>query len=255
MNVIRIAAAQTAEYRDDIDRAVACLVEFSAQARESGAKLICFPEGFLQGYLTDGADARRVALDLASPAFRSILRRLPADGPMMVFGMIEAEDVRVFNSAVVIGESRVLGKYRKAHLLGSESAFDAGCDAPTFEVDGLRFGVNICFDTNFPEAARRVAERGATLIVCPASNMLPLAKADRFKDRHNAARGARCRETGLWLISADVTGERPGHVAWGPTAVLGPDGEVKAQLPLGDPGLLVFDLPMGEGRRVPAGSV
>jgi predicted amidohydrolase len=35
----------------------------------SGAKLICFPECFLQGYLTDEACARRVALDLASPRF------------------------------------------------------------------------------------------------------------------------------------------------------------------------------------------
>lgn len=248
MSSIRIAAAQTAEYRDEIDRAIACIVEFSGRARDAGAKLICFPEGFLQGYLTDEAEARRVALDLKSPAFRSILHRLPADGPMMVIGMIEAEDGRLFNSAVVIAAGRVLGRYRKAHLLGGESAFDAGCDDPTFEVDGLRFGVNICFDTNFPEAARRVAERGAALIVCPANNMLPLAKAERFKDRHNAARGARCRETGLWLVSSDMTGERAGHAAWGPTAVLGPDGEVKAQLPLGSPGLLVFDLPM-DGER------
>jgi predicted amidohydrolase len=39
-----------------------------------------------------------------------------------------------------------------------------------------------------------------------------------------------------------VTGERDGRIAWGPTAVLDPQGRVVAQLPLDEPGLLVFDL-------------
>lgn len=241
---VRIAAAQTAKYRDDITNALKCVGDFVEKADELGAKLICFPEGFLQGYLTDEHSARRVALDLQSPAFSSILRCLPQTGPMIVLGMIEVEDGRLFNTAVVIWRGRVLGRYRKAHLLGSESAFEAGADVPIFDVDGLRFGINICSDTNFPAAARQVADGGASLIVCPANNMLPRHKAEQLMSVHNAVRGERCRETGLWLISADVTGERGGRVAWGPTAVLNPDGKVEAQLALGTPGLLIFDLPI-----------
>ena len=248
MDPIRIAAAQTAEYRDEIDGAVACIAAFSARARDLGATLLCFPEGFLQGYPIDETSARRVALELTSAAFRTLLRRLPPQGPTMVVGMIEAEGSRLYNTAVVLARGQVLGRYRKSHLLRGEAVFAPGTDAPIFDVDGLRFGINICSDTNFPEAARRVAEQGASLIVCPANNMLPLPVAERYRDRHNAARGARCRETGLWLISADVTGERAGCAAFGPTAVLGPDGAVKARLPLGSPGLLVFDLPLGAER-------
>ncbi len=48
---------------------------------------------------------------------------------------------------------------------------------------------------------------------------------------HNSVRGERCRETGLWLVSADVTGERDGRISLGPTAVPNPAGEVVAQLP------------------------
>ncbi len=255
MDTVRIAAAQTAEYRDDIPGALGCMADFVARADDRGAKLICFPEGFLQGYLTDEPSARRVALDLKSEAFLSILGQLPQAGPMIVLGIIELEDGRLFNTAVVIWRGAVLGRYRKAHLLGGESAFVAGTDAPTFEVEGLRFGINICYDTNFPQAARRVADSGASLIVCPTNNMMPRSKAEHFKSLHNGVRGERCRETGLWLISADVTGERDGRVAWGPTAVLNPDGEVAAQLPLGMPGLLVFDLPIGPAptARQPAG--
>ena len=216
MSSIRIAAVQAAEHHDEIDRSIACVVEFVGRARDRDAKLICFPEGFLQGYLTDEDSARRVAVDLTSPEFHSILCRLPAAGPMMVIGMIEVEAGRLFNSAVVIARGRILGKYRKVHLLRSESAFEAGSDVPIFDVDGLRFGISICYDTNFPEAARRIADGGASLIVCLANNMIPTIKAKRFRDLHNAVRGERCRETGLWLISSDVTGSEPDVRRGGP---------------------------------------
>lgn len=93
------------------------------------------------------------------------------------------------------------------------------------------------------ETAVRAAAEGASL-PCPANNMLPLGAAEKWKHAHNAVRGERCREAGLWLMSADVTGERDECVACGPTAVLNPAREVAAQLPLDQPGLLVFDLPI-----------
>jgi predicted amidohydrolase len=128
-------------------------------------------------------------------------------------------------------------------LLGGEQIFDPGSDSRAFEIAGLRFGINICYDTRFPEAARKVADLGASLIVCPANNMHSRKTAEALKDLHNSVRGERCRETGLWLVSADVTGERDGCISWGPTAVLNPAGAVVAQLPLEKPGLLLFDIP------------
>lgn len=244
MKSVRVAAAQTLEYRDDMDAALTCVDDVAGLAERKGARLVCFPEGFLQGYLTDDASARRVAFDLSSPEFEVVLRRFPNKGPTLVVGVIEVDDGRLFNTALVIERGVVVGRYRKMNLLGGESAFEAGVDTPLFEVDGLRFGINICHDTNFPEAARKVADLGAAMIVCPANNMMRREKAKVFKDLHNAARAERCRETGLWLLSADVTGEREGRVAWGPTAVLGPEGRVLAQLPLGEPGLLIFDVPV-----------
>jgi predicted amidohydrolase len=243
MNTVRIAAAQTVEFREDVEAALTCAAEVAARAEAEGAALLSFPEGFLQGYLTEESPARRNALNLASPAFEAVLDRLPRTGPMIVMGLIEEEDGRLFNTAVVVDRRTVIGRYRKAHLLGGERIFDPGRETPVFEVDGLRFGINICFDTNFPQAARKVADLGASLLVCPANNMLRRQTAQAFRETHNAARGERCRETGLWLVSADVTGERDGRVSWGPTAVLNPAGEVAAQLPLGRPGLLVFDIP------------
>jgi predicted amidohydrolase len=245
--LVRIAAAQTPEFREDLEAALGHAVEVAERAEAAGAALLCFPEGFLQGYLTEEAPARRQALDLGSAAFEAVLARFSKTGPMIVMGLIEVEDGRLFNTAVVVDRGVLVGRYRKAHLLGGERCFEPGRESPVFEAAGLRFGINICYDTNFPQAARAVADGGAQVIVCPANNMLRRQAAVAYRDVHNAARGARCRETGLWLISSDVVGERDGRVAWGPTAVLDPAGEVAAQLPLEAPGLLVFDLPSGSG--------
>nr|MBP9232332.1 carbon-nitrogen hydrolase family protein [Phenylobacterium sp.] len=185
----------------------------------------------------------RHALNLTSPEFEAILTRLPTTAPTLVLGLIEEEGGRVFNTAAVIAHGELVGRYRKTHLLAGEAFFGPGTDCPAFEAGGVRFGINICYDTNFPDAAQAVADTGATLLVCCANNMMRRANAEPWRDRHNPIRGERCRETGLWLISADVTGQRGERVAWGPTAVLNPQGEVVAQLPLDQPGLLVFDMP------------
>lgn len=243
MEKMRVAAAQTFEHRNDVAAAVADAVAIVTRADAAEARLVCFPEGYLQGYLTEPDAARQAAIDLSSSRFEAVLHHFSPAEPTIVMGMIEKHDDALFNTAIVIRHGRLLGRYRKKHLLNGERAFRPGSEAPVFQADGLTFGIAICNDTNFPETARQIASGGASLLVCCANNMMPRPLAEHYLPVHNAVRGERCRETGLWLVSADVTGEREDRVAWGPTAVLNPAGEVAAQLPLGSPGLLVFDIP------------
>ena len=159
-------------------------------------------------------------------------------------GLIELHDGRLFNTAIVVDRGALIGRYRKAHPHGGEKIFDPGNDIPVFEIAGLRFGINSCSDTNFPESAQKVADAGASPDRVPRQQYAaPTDGGSALRDVHNAVRGERCRETGLWLVSADVTGERDGCISWGPTAVLNPAGEIVVQLPLGKPGLVVLDVP------------
>ncbi len=242
---MRIAAAQTPEFLEDVPSALSYLAEVMERAHFEEVSLLCLPEAYLQGYITDGEVARRIALDLRSPQFANLLDQLPESAPTTVVGLIEAEGDNLYNTAVVISHRSVAGHYRKRHLLAGERCFQPGGEVRTFDAEGLRFGINICFDTNFAEAALSVAQQGASLLLCPANNMMRREAAIEWKDKHNAVRRERCRETGLWLMSADVTGARDGRVAWGPTAILNPSGQVIAQLPLDAPGLLVFEMPEG----------
>nr|QQZ50390.1 carbon-nitrogen hydrolase family protein [Phenylobacterium glaciei] len=149
----RIAAAQTPEFREDVDAAFAYALEVIADAQAQGADLLVFPEGYPQGYLTQEGPARRQALNLAGPAFAAILARLPQPGPTVVLGLIEEDHGALFNTAAVIAHGRLLGRYRKTHLLAGETCFTPD-PTPAFEAAGLRFGINICYDTNFPKPPR-----------------------------------------------------------------------------------------------------
>lgn len=244
METVRVAACQMLEVREDICRATEWMQAYLAMADFLSVDLLCFPECYVQGYLTEYPGARAHAMSLNSPAFAKLLRQLSRFRCMFAFGFIETESGSLFNSAAVVQHGKLLGCYRKTHLLPGEVIFEPGRAYPVFEVRGLRFGVNICYDTNFKEAAVAVADRGAKLIVCPANNMMRTEVAERMKPVHNECRTKRAQETGCWLISSDVTGVRNNRISYGPTAVIRPDGTLLSQVPLMQTGLVLADLPV-----------
>jgi predicted amidohydrolase len=247
---MRVGTCQTPEILGDVDQAVRLVLEFAGPAAADGVDLLLFPECFLQGYLVTERHVREQAFEVDSPEFAAVLARLAEVGPTLVLGMIERAGGRFYNTAVVVRGGRVVGRYRKTHLTGGESVFTAGDDYPIFQCNGLRFGINICYDAQFAPAAAAVAAGGAQVLLLPAQNMMGREKAFRWQSRHNEIRAQRVRETGLWLVSADVTGERDDRLALGPTCVLDPSGQVVAQVPTGSVGMVAADI----GPALPGGA-
>ena len=234
----KIAVCQVPDIRENIKLSLEWIEKFTIQAEEKGVSLICFPECFLQGYLTDEYLAKRYAVEIDSAEFASILQPLAKYKPIIVLGLIEKDPEDLFNTAVVIKNGELIGKYRKTHLLEGERIFKAGAEYPVFQVGDLKFGINICYDTQFSEAAENLAKQGAKLILCPANNMMRYETAEKFKDLHHAMRIERVKETGVWMMSADVTGERGGRISYGPTSAINPNGKVISQVPLMQAGMI-----------------
>lgn len=238
----KVAACQVPDIRENRGASLKWIERFTKQAEEKGVSLVCFPECFLQGYLTDEHSARKYAVDLASVTFKTILQCLAKYKPVIVFGLIEQENDTLFNTAVVIREGKLLGKYRKTHLLDGERIFKAGSEYPVFQINDLKFGINICYDTQFPEAIQNVAGQGATLVLCPSNNMMRYETAEKFKHLHHKMRIERVNETKVWLVSADVTGERDGRISYGPTSAINPAGQVVEQVPLMETGMIIIEV-------------
>ena len=238
----KVAACQVPDIRENIDTSLEWIERFAKQAEEKDVSLICFPECFLQGYLTDEQSAKKYAVNLSSATFRTILQRLAKYKAIIVFGLIEQDIEGLFNTAVVIKDGELIGKYRKTHLLDGERIFKAGSEYPVFQINGLKFGINICYDTQFSEAAENVAKQGVTLILCLANNMMRYETAEKYKHLHHKMRIERVLETGVWLISTDVTGERDGRISYGPTSAINPNGQIVGQIPLMETGMITIDI-------------
>lgn len=252
----KVASCQLREIREDRSQAAEVIADYSNKAEAAGARLVCFPECYAQGYLLDPAVAWRQAMSIGSTEFHKWLQPFRNIKPMLVVGMIEQEAGSLFNTAAVIKGGVLVGRYRKQNLLSREKLFHAGSESPVFRADNFTFGIAICFDTQFPGTIAALRNQGAELIVCPANNMMGRDNAEKWKIRHNEMRGERCRETGLWLVSSDVTGTMGDCVGLGPTCVLDPDGHVIAQVPLGQEGIVTVEIPrwqteQGQSRSQP----
>ena len=238
----KLAACQVPSIPGDVSGALAKIIEYAQRAERVGAKLICFPEAYLQGYEVSGHHVRRFAMEIQSPEFERVLYQLQNLNLLLVIGIIERDGPSFFNSAVVVERGSVICRYRKMHLLPSERAiFEAGDQPAVFELSGETIGISICADLNYPESVRVTAEAGARIIVCPCNNSMSQANAEKWKARHNEIRSERARESNIWLLSSDVTGRIGHRISYGPTALIEPSGRVLDQVPIMTTGMIVAD--------------
>ncbi|MGY0780102.1 carbon-nitrogen hydrolase family protein [Azospirillum argentinense] len=230
------ADAESGAPHRNLDR----LERAAAEAAERGSALLVGPEMGLTGY-DIGAE---VVCALAEPADGPMAVRV-ADiarrhGIAILYGYPErGADGAVCNAAQLIGsDGRSLLNQRKAHLYGDldRGSFAPGGDAfPTAEVGGMRVGVAICYDVEFPELVRRHALAGVDLLLVPTALMTP------YEIVATTIVPARAFENGIFVAYANRCGQEGTLIYCGLSSVAAPDGSVLARAGDGE-ALLTADL-------------
>ncbi|QKZ07095.1 carbon-nitrogen hydrolase family protein [Pseudomonas eucalypticola] len=197
------------------------------QAKAQGAALVVFPEMFLTGYDIGPDAVQRLAETANGPSAHVIAGIAEAHDMAIAYGYPErGADGQVYNSAQLFDARGIsLLNYRKTHLFGEldHRLFSpGGDDFPVVELNGWKVGVLICYDIEFPEAARRLALGGAELILVPTANMLPFEFVAQVTVR------SRAFENQCYLGYANYCGAEGSLRYCGLSSIVGADGNVLA---------------------------
>nr|MDQ3332436.1 carbon-nitrogen hydrolase family protein [Planctomycetota bacterium] len=165
---MKLAGVQMDVAIGDPERNRRRMAERFVEAREQGADLVVFPECAVTGYCFESRDEVVAFAEPIPGTSTAFFSKLCAErGGAIAFGMIEAEKNRLFNAAALVGANGLIASYRKVHLpfLGVDRFLDFG-DRPfaVCETAGVRLGLNICYDSGFPESSRVLALAGAELV-------------------------------------------------------------------------------------------
>ena len=209
---------------NDVAGGFALLAEKAAEAKANGADLLLLPEMYLSGYNIGPERARACAVTKEGLAPARELARRP--GIALVLGYPERVGNVVANAAVLIGpDGAILLNYRKTHLFGDldRAMFQAVGDGfGVAAMSGVKIGLLICYDIEFPEPARAVALAGADVLLVPTAQMEPYEQVARH------VIPARAYENQIYVAYANHSGTDDGLNYIGLSSICGPDGAVLA---------------------------
>ena len=214
---INVALAQLNPVLHDTAENVRIVREVVAE--HGDADLVVFPELFLSCYTVSGLD--ELAVDLHGPEVEHIARTARENDTAVIFGAPERARGGYTNSAICVDRrGDMVGSYRKTHLFGDEqAAFTAGDELLIVDIDRLKVGFMICFDVEFPEVARSLAQAGADLLVTVSANMEP------FGRDHEIFATARALENGIPHLYVNQAGKGERFTFPGGTMVVSADGD------------------------------
>jgi predicted amidohydrolase len=186
-----------------------------ATAAEKKADLIVLPETLT--YFNSGRSMSDCAESIPGPSSDYFGTLAKQHNLYIVAGLLERDEHRVYNVAVLIGpDGKVIGKYRKVALPRTEidAGVVAGDDYPVFDTRFGKVGMMVCYDGFYPEVARELSNRGAEVIAFPVWGCNPLLASARACENH------------VFVVSSTYTDIKSD---WMITAIFGRDGRPLAK--------------------------
>lgn len=249
MNNVRIAVVVCHAPLNAVDTNLAGLRHWVGKAAANNVRIICFPELNICGYATH---PERVTVEAIPGRITVILSSLAKEMQMVILaGMAEkASDGGVHAVQLVARPDGVTDVYRKLHIAPPERRlFVAGNHVPLFDAFGVRFGIQLCYDTHFPELSTVMAMQGAELIFMPHAS--PRGTSSEKYNSWMRHLPARAYDNGLYVVACNQTGDNGGGLVFpGVSMVIGPDGRILQKDISGQEGMLVAELSLEAFNRV-----
>jgi predicted amidohydrolase len=238
---VRVAAAQITSRVGDIEANLEKHRELTSRAAGAGAQIVCFPELSLCGYPLDGDVPHGLARPLDGDLVHALTALADEFGIVVLAGMLESAPSGVlYNTQLIASPGGRLERYRKTHVPTSEiGRFRPGSELPVFRLEHAVIGVQICYDSHFPEATTVQALAGAELVFMPHASTGSETREEK-RARWLRYLPARAYDNGVFVVvvnQADLERGFPGI-----TMALDPWGTVLGEASPDEEDLLVVDL-------------
>lgn len=199
------------------------MIEKMKVTSSAGANLTVFPECALTGYcFASLEEAIPFAESIPGPS-TDILQKVCRElNHSVVTGMLEHAEQGVYNAAVMITPEGVLGSYRKIHLpyLGVDRFATPGDrEFTVYAHPQANIGLNICYDSAFPESSRVMSLQGADLIILPTN----WPSGAECMAEHGV--NMRAMENGIFYCAVNRIGLERGFQFIGKSSICSPSGE------------------------------
>ncbi len=227
---IRLALAQISSKRENKVANLQKMEQLAIKAKEQKADLVIFPEMCLTGYILFD-QTYELAETIPGPSTTQIEALAKKAGLHIIFGMPELSEktkATVYNTAVLVGPTGYIGKYRKMYLpthsvFEEKRYFRPGYEPAAFQTAIGNIGLCICYDVFFPEVLRLSRLKGAQLIVCISAS--PAVRRGYFE----ILTSARALENTAYLAYVNLAGVEEGLQFWGGSRLVNPTGDVVAK--------------------------
>lgn len=243
MNFFTVAAYQGPAIQGNPKKAFETIFIWIEKAQKQKADIILFPETFLHGYFNNAEQAHRFSIDLNSYEFRQWCQKLHSYTPMIIFGVNERDQDKIYNTTVVLQDGKLIGKMRKTTTYPPYDYYALGQEFSIFEKRGIRFGIVICADINYIEPARILALNGAQIIFCPMWNIIKRTHSllPHIQAKHHFI--ARASENYVWFVASDVIHEDTESICLGASCIVDPLGNIVAQGQVLTENLIIYNIP------------
>lgn len=154
--------------KDDLDYNIDIHVKFIRKAAKEKCQLVMFPELSATAHFGDEQVVRFAERAGAGPTFETIAAQAAKLGIIVSYGFCEFAHGTHFNSQAVVGPGGLMGVQRKVHASKDEYfCFRMGRSLEVLDLGFCRIGTLICYDSDFCEAWRVLALKGAEVILLP----------------------------------------------------------------------------------------
>ncbi|GAA2978990.1 carbon-nitrogen hydrolase family protein [Streptomyces fulvorobeus] len=231
MPSLRTALLQSSGRPGAVEENLRILDEAAGRVAGAGAQLLVCPEMFLTGYAIGDA-VPRLAQAPDGPGAQAVAGIAVRHGLAVLYGYPERAGERIFNAAQLIGpDGAALANYRKTHLFGcyEQEWFTPG-EQPVVqaELGGVRVGLLVCYDVEFPENVRAHALAGTDLLLVPTAQMHP------FQFVAESVVPVRAFESQMYVAYVNRAGQEGEFEFIGLSCLAGPDGVVRVRAGRGE---------------------